>query len=627
MQAPRHLESGHVYRHVYLVDSRARWSEASTQYDPKQDLVLTYDLGLYKEICQQKGVVHFIDYMCHKNIMEENNFRMYKFFYDWHYDDNNKDIFTYKGIDFGFSFRIEVWNDYTTYVRTWLCLSCLKSISFDQIYLGSGLELVADVLNDIGLQYSRLTEISEGQQPSYYFPAHRWMDKKLRTTTWRHTVKKLLYMTVGTFTQLYDDFCGLFRKPKRVFIHEYHPTRALMAKLQDQTGVQVIQAHFTGGWKFKNLWRDRPIPIHGYVGAFDAEADRLCAEFLKRKSACLDLTTGDNIAEGASRILLQRVRQVLPRTLQALDCVIRYMDKNPLDLVILIANIGVIPTLVHAVAEARGTPSYMVINGLLINPSMDEAKYATLINSYGPSIRDHYFRGMDNIIPAGDPRMDSYAISEKKTIDRQNPTITIGASGFNSNDLNSYQAVEFVFLHDILQAVQMMVEAGAPKPKIIVKVRPNGYQETYKQIVAEYFPGIVDVIIDTMPFRELLDGTDLYISIYSQTLMEASCLGIPTIFHKSDHEFMYPPFDGQSEVVTTHSTQDVLQAMQDFMSGSDRFDAFLQRETLEKYVGPLDGKSLERNLACVNRMLEEYPKNGISGIVSDYSVTEAKADG
>ncbi|SNZ20146.1 hypothetical protein [Cohaesibacter gelatinilyticus] len=627
MQAPRHLESGHVYRHVYLVDSRARWSEASAQYDATQDLVLTYDLGLYKEIGQQEGVVHFIDYMCHRSVMEENNFRMYNFFYDWHYDASNEDIFTYKGIGFGFAFRIEVWNDYTTYVRTWLCLSCLKSISFDQIYLGSGLELVADVLNDIGLQYTRLTEVPEGKQSSYYFPSHRWMDEKLRSATWRKTVKQLLFMTVGTLTQLYDSFCRLFYTPKRIFVHEYHPTRALMAKLQDQPGKQVVQAHFTGGWKFKNLWRDRPIPVYGSVDVFDAEADKLCAKFLKHKSARLDLTTGNNIAEGASRVLLQRVRQILPRTLMALDCVMRYMDKNPLDLVVLIANIGVIPSLVHAVAEARGTPSYMIINGLLINPCMDEAKYATLINSYGPSIRDHYFRGMDNVIPIGDPRMDSYAESETKAIDRQSPTITIGASGFNSNDLNSYQAVEFAFLHDILQAVQMLVEAGTPKPKIIVKVRPNGYQEIYEQLVAEYFPGIVDVILDTVSIRELLDSTDLYISIYSQTLMEASCLGIPAIFHKRDHEFMYPPFDGQSEVVTTHSAKDVLRAIQDFMSSSDRFDAFLQRETLEKYIGPLDGKSLERNLKCVDRMLEEYPKNGISGIVSDYSVTVINADG
>jgi spore coat polysaccharide biosynthesis predicted glycosyltransferase SpsG len=104
--------------------------------------------------------------------------------------------------------------------------------------------------------------------------------------------------------------------------------------------------------------------------------------------------------------------------------------------------------------------------------------------------------------------------------------------------------------------------------------------------------------------REVLHESDLFISIYSQTLFEASCLGIPVIYHKNDREIMDPPFDGESELVTTHNVSDLEQALQDFLVGSHRFDAFLDKSVMEKYIGPLDGKNLERNFDYVIGLLE-----------------------
>ena len=59
---------------------------------------------------------------------------------------------------------------------------------------------------------------------------------------------------------------------------------------------------------------------------------------------------------------------------------------------------------------------------------------------------------------------------------------------------------------------------------------------------------------------------------------------------------MDPPFDGQSELVTVGSVSELVKAVTDFRSGCGRFDSFLQRSIMEKYVGPLDGGNLERNL-------------------------------
>ena len=46
-------------------------------------------------------------------------------------------------------------------------------------------------------------------------------------------------------------------------------------------------------------------------------------------------------------------------------------------------------------------------------------------------------------------------------------------------------------------------------------------------------------------------------------------------------------------------------ALNDFQKGSDRFDPFLDRGVMEKYVGPLDGGNLERNLSFINTLIEE----------------------
>jgi len=214
---------------------------------------------------------------------------------------------------------------------------------------------------------------------------------------------------------------------------------------------------------------------------------------------------------------------------------------------------------------------------------------------------------MDNIVCLGDPRMDAYVqkAAHRRVINRDEPTVTIGASGHNNTDLNSYLAVEFEFLHDVLQALRIVKERGVHF-RIVIKVRANGYRGQYEEFVQEYFPELVDEILDNAPMGEILERTDFLISIYSQTLFEASCLGIPCLYYKKDTEIiMDPPFDGHSELVTVGSIGELVDAIADFRSGHQRYDTFLQRTVMEKYIGPLDGGNLERNLHFIYDLLKQ----------------------
>jgi hypothetical protein len=244
-----------------------------------------------------------------------------------------------------------------------------------------------------------------------------------------------------------------------------------------------------------------------------------------------------------------------------------------------------------------GIPVYLVINGLLAASYLDEGKEATSINAYGESIKREYFKDAEGVVCLGDPRMDVYALKEPRIkIERNSPTIVVGAAGFNNLELNSFLAYEFEFLNDVLLACRSLLGDGAPS-RIILKVRPNGYLRQYEEFAKEYFPDLPIRCVQDRPMMDVLGEADLYISTYSQTLFEASCLGIPVIYYANHtEEGLHEPFDGKSELVTARSVDELIEKIGAFVARSPTFDAFLDRNVMEKYIGPLDGGSTQRNL-------------------------------
>lgn len=590
------MDSGTVFRNIFILESREGWAAIQPDFDPTQDVVLTYDFGLRKLVEDIGGTSLFVDHLCEQAVMQENNFLMYRFFCEWHHDSDGEDIFQYREVDFGFSFRINIWNDFTFYVRNRLCLEQIRGFVYQKIYLDSELPMLREILDEMGLAFEILecSSVTGSVEPCYFFPAHRWINERLRIRLPRHVLRDFVVTVQGIAMSWLDRALGCIGGKVGVFVQEYHPTRELLQRLRQNPGIRVSQAHFSTAPGFMKFLGERPIPIYGRLKAYEELASRLMEEFQQRRSARLILSNGIDITDAINRLIETKIVEVLPQVLRSLDCVINYMDRHPLRLEILVANIGQVVALVDSVAKSRGVSSYMIINGFLSGDYIDEAKYATVINAFSSSIRENYFRGMDNIVCLGDPRMDDYADAPAKRINRATPTITIGTSGYNPVDLNSFLAVEFEFLYEVLSAIRNLGHSKQAL-RVVLKVRPNGYRKLYQQFTEEYFPSMVSLIVDQVPMRQVLDKTDLYISIYSQTLFEASCLGIPVIYHKNDREIIDPPFNGRSELVVTHNIPDLEHALEDFLLGSDRFDAFLDKSVMEKYIGPLDGKNLERN--------------------------------
>jgi hypothetical protein len=591
------------YRHILILESRDWWESCKASFDPEKDVVLTYDLGLKREVERLGGQAFYVDHLVDNLVMQENNFLIYKFFREWHLDADGKDIFQYRGVPFGFSLRLEIWNDFVFYARTRICLETLRGLKYETILAGTSLGLIESVLNEMKLSFVPVSADKVGNFSIYYFPIHRWMDEKVRyhgIGGVKYRLRDMASAMQGTLMSWVDHLLGWRNGKPAIFVQEYHPTRKLVQRLQQDSRVRLVLASFSRsrGWF-------RYIPVWGRVKKYQGEANTLMQNFRAKRCSRLILSNGVDISEGIYRIIDERISNRIAEAVRTLDCVIRYLDKNPIKLEVLIANIGHVAPLVDCVCRSRGIPSYLIINGMLGNDFLDEGKYATVINSYSVSIKEHYFRGMDNIVCLGDPRMDAYVqqAAHPRAVNRDAPTVTIGASGHNNTDLNSYLAVEFEFLHDVLQALRMVKEQNVSL-RVVIKVRANGYRGQYEEFAREYFPGLVDEILDNVPMSSVLEKTDFFISIYSQTLFEASCLGIPCLYYKKDTEIMDPPFDGHSELVTVGNIDDLTQAIADFRSGHERYDDFLKRETMEKYIGPLDGGSLERNLNFIYGMLE-----------------------
>ena len=610
------FDVGRKYRRLLILESKDWLAACRDQYDPAVDLVLTYDFGLKLEVEGLGGQVAYVDHMVERDVMQENNFLIYKFFRDWHLGSQGKDIFSHRDVDFGFAFRIEIWNDFVFHIRTRLCLERLREIEYGALFAGTQLALVESTLKEMGLLFTPIRLDVPTSHASYYFPIHRWLDERLRTRRIKHRFRDFYNAIHGTLMSWLDRLPWMRSKPA-IFIQEYYPTREILQRLKHDRRVRVVQVHYSWAPGWLKYLTERTIPVWGKAQDFREIADGLMQNLRIKRCARLILTNGVDITDSLYRVIERRISGRIEEVIRTLDCVVNYVEKHPITLEILIANIGLVSTSMDCVCKTRGIPSYLIINGFMGGGYLDEGKYATSINCYSSSIKENYFREMSNVVCLGDPRMDGYMRNaSQRQINRNTPTVTIGASGHSPIDLNSYLAVEFDFMYDILQALALIKEREV-HIHVIIKIRGNGYRAQYQAFVNEYFPGVVDEILDVTPMGQVLKKTDFFISIYSQTLFEASCLGIPCLYYKKDNQVVDPPFDGMSELVTVDCMDGLINAIEDFRAEDNRFSDFMRKSVMEKYIGPLDGRNLGRNMRYIYNLLKLSPPAYLCGTDDD----------
>ena len=587
------------YRSVFLVQNRDWWHSCPFTIDKNQDLVLSFDFGLVHLIAAEGGAACYIDHLLDTETMEKYNHEMYDFFAKWHFDKDGNDIFAYKGIKVGNAFRIEIWNDITYYSRLFISLIEIKKIKCHDFYIGFEDKNILNFVSRLDLKVKTWKYSGLKKKTEYYFPIFQWNSNALYGSGFKTPLRSYVIPVIKRLIKVFFRFLKRQKPPlSTIYVQSYYPTRRIKEELKNNKNITVLSDSVS----YKDQNKVDVFPSWRSTLRHKELANNILEQFERKRCVHWDVD-GINISDSLYTLIISRISKAIPSYLCFIDSLLKYFAKRKLLLAVPITNLASKNCLLLNYCESKNIPTYLIINGLLTSAFSDEAKYATWINSYGESLRDNYFKGMNNIVCLGDPRIDDYINNgTNHEINHNCPTITIGASGYNNCDLNGYVAVEFDFLNDIMLALKKLIANGR-KMKIIVKVRANGYLSQYSNFLAEYYPDIQVELHDKIAFRDVLSKCDLYISIYSETLFEASCLGIPVLYYKKDTEINYPPFDGKSELVTAKSQGELIEKLISFYNNETIYNAFRERKIMEKYIGPLDGKNLERNMQFIYSLM------------------------
>ncbi|HOI41344.1 MAG TPA: hypothetical protein PK523_00230 [Elusimicrobiales bacterium] len=538
--------------------------------------------------------------------MERYNRETYDFFARWHLDKDGRDIFSHAGIDFGNAFRIDIWNDITYYVRMWLNLTEVAGMPHEKIFAGIEDTYTLRIIAELGLKADSWEGPSAPAETEYYFPVFLWMKDQIHPRGVKRAAKDFILYLLDCFAGFARTLSLWFTGDPRpdIYVQNYHPTVRIIERLRRDSRVNVITGGVSRG---KGFFTEIRLPMVRSARSYAKYSGEFISLFQRRRSAYWTVG-GRDLGGKLFGVITDRISPHIPSYVKTIDAVTRFLRKRKLALAVAISDLGIGNCILLNYCRKNGIPSFMIINGLLTSRSNNfEAGDATWINSYGESIKANYFSGRENVVCLGDPRMDQYSsASRRKGHKTGRTTIVIGAGGFSNIDLNSYVACEFVFLYDVMQACRAMIRDGRDI-RVVLKVRANGYAWQYRAFLKEYFPEISVETRDNVQMRAVLEEADLYVSIYSQTLFEASCLGVPVLYYKSDTEISYPPFDGKSELVTATSPSELIEKIEAFFMGSDIFEAFKRRSVMEQYVGPLDGKNTDRNTDFIYSLIRSRP--------------------
>lgn len=584
------------YNNIFIVENRNHWPICAAKCNKAGDLILCLDFALKLQLENDGYAVQFADHLIDRDVMQAYNFEMHNFLSEWYKAADGTDLLAFRGFNLGDSLLLNVLNDITYFCHFFFNLLALKQIDYKELYVVSGDEpLIVDILKKTGIEFTLLEGTIATDLAVFAFPISKWMNEKVNRTTLKSKLKDFAALSFDRIFQVID---GLIKRKKRkIFIQGYFPTHPVIDKLKEDKSLNLILANYTN---LKTIYKERRVNFKEKAES-ENSVSQLIAKFSKgsRRQWIVD---GFVLSDFLFELILPVVRKSLPDATAKAKSVQKFFDRNQIRLMVPVTNLWLTNRLIMHYCKNNNIPVFMVINGLLNASFLHDAKDSDWVNCYSESIKKEYFGGSERAVPLGDPRMDSYALAAARQINRDVPTIIIGAAGFDPTDLNAYLAYEFDFLFDILTVIAALRKAGRNN-KIVLKVRANGYASLYRSLIDEYFSELDVQIEQDMKFRKVIEWADLYVSFYSQTVFEASALGIPVIYYKKDQQFLHAPFDSGSELVTAHDQTELKHCIEQFYAKDNIYDTFGKREVMEQYIGMLDGNNTKRNLDFIYKLV------------------------
>lgn len=581
-----------TFKKILLIEDRTIWAAAPRPLTG-DDLVLTFDYGLMRDIRAAGFQAGVLDHVVEPSVMNKLDYAMYGFLTGWHIDSGGQEIFIHEDVPFGECFRQDVWNDISYLTRMTICMLAIKGISASSVEYSLKEPISRSLAGQFGFVEVPYP-VRAGEEVVYMARMFEYMDKVIRPKGFLHESRKYLRFVQNIIYSLVDIVSGSRWDGRRAFFQLYFPVIPVVRLAIKEKSMGIFTEGFPGNfWEKLALF---PLPAVIVGKRHETTAKRLLEKY-EESAAASFMVEGVDLGGMLHERIRKRLVSRLPEYVATIESFSKFFSRHKLNVIVLIANIGMKANILRIWGRLHGVPSYLVINGFMSGDYYPEARNADWINSYSASIRHNYYKDAANVICLGDPRMDEYYVRAQSLIRSSGrlPRVIIGSSCSDPAHLNGYLCEEFEFLEGVLAACRRC-RASGHKFNLVIKIRKNNYIDQYHAFCREFYQDQPIQIIDSVPMLDVLSEADLYITMYSQSHLEAAFLGVPSICFKNDDFVFDPPFDGKSELLTASTSDELYGYMERFFSGEPVGRELMEREVLEKYWGPLDGQNTRRNL-------------------------------
>jgi hypothetical protein len=251
-------------------------------------------------------------------------------------------------------------------------------------------------------------------------------------------------------------------------------------------------------------------------------------------------------------------------------------------------------------AQTLGIPTFVVNDGFKGDDFTQEGMTADVALAWSRAIRDGYFRRRRDgtAVVTGNPKADLPA-GTNRVSHQDRSRILIGSFTFSPVDLNCRRSDSERFLAEVLEGIR---RSRRRPDQVVVKLHPADATDHYREILEIQSPFPVDVV-STGDITGMLDRFDLYITTYSTSLIEAVGLGLPVIYYRVNPQRLHPPFSHDPFLARcTAATPDQVATLLD--GPASPFETADARAAwIEQYLGPRDGRSVDRIVAAIREKL------------------------
>jgi hypothetical protein len=247
------------------------------------------------------------------------------------------------------------------------------------------------------------------------------------------------------------------------------------------------------------------------------------------------------------------------------------------------------------VARGEGIPTFMVNDGFKADDHSMDGMTVDHVLAWSDALAENYYsrRPGSPALVTGNPKADAQrAIRPRRPRSPRLERVLVGSFTFSPVDLNCRRSDSEVFLTGVLAGIRdSRLARGA---RVRLKLHPADRPDYYRSIFAALPEVPVDIITQGDVIDEF-DSSDLYITTYSTSLLEAVARELPVIYYQVNQQQLHPPFRNDPFLTArTAESPAELSALLDDPALREPPSPETRDAWVERYLGAADGRSTER---------------------------------